>query len=138
MTISLEKTERKQQIEKMKDEIEKKHGKTTEQLYQEREKRVMDAMTLGSPDRVPFQASPGVFAARYAGVPVSTMYYDHDRYRDACLKMFLEYEPDLFQPTALTSGPALELLDEDAALARRNSAVRCTLPVRRGRIHERG
>jgi len=111
MVTSATKTDREQRLKKLKDEVERKHGKTAEQLYQERENRVIAAMTLGMPDRVPFQASPGVFAAKYAGVPVSTMYYDHDAYREACLKMFMEYEPDLFQPTALTSGPALELLD---------------------------
>src|SRR3990172_8870587 len=95
----------------LKRETERKHGKTTEQLYQEREKRVMDAIALKAPDRVPLQASPGVFAARFAGVPVSSMYYDHDAYREACLRMLLEYEPDMFSPTALTSGLALELLD---------------------------
>src|SRR5512134_2045949 len=101
----------KRDLAALKQEIEKKHGKTTEELYQEREKRVMDAIALKTPDRVPLQTSPGVFAARYAGVPVSSMYYNHDAYREACLKMLLEYEPDMFSPTALTSGTALELLD---------------------------
>ena len=35
------------------DEIEKKHGKSVDQLRQEREKRVIDAMNLKEPDRVP-------------------------------------------------------------------------------------
>ena len=64
-------------------EIEKKHGKTVDQLREEREKRVSDAIELRVPDRVPVNVGTGVFAARYAGLPASAMYYDHAAYAEA-------------------------------------------------------
>jgi len=93
-------------------EIEKKHGKTTEQLFAEREKRVIDAVELREPDRVPVTLGEGVFAARYAGLPVSSMYYDLVAYRRACRKMILDFEPDLAQGgVAGVSGTTLGLLE---------------------------
>jgi hypothetical protein len=38
----------------LKKQIEERTGKTVEQLYQERDKRVRDAIALKKPDRVPF------------------------------------------------------------------------------------
>ena len=38
---------------RLKEEIERKHGKTPEQLYDERAKRIWDAAELREPDRVP-------------------------------------------------------------------------------------
>ena len=38
---------------KLREEIQKKHGKSVEELYHEREKRLYDAITLKVPDRVP-------------------------------------------------------------------------------------
>jgi len=37
----------------LREEIQKKHGKSVEEIYQEREKRLYDAITLKVPDRVP-------------------------------------------------------------------------------------
>ena len=47
MAIEAEETQR------LIDEIEKKHGKTVNELREEREKRVRDAIELKVPDRVP-------------------------------------------------------------------------------------
>ena len=43
-------------------------SKTSEEICREREKRVMDAIALGKPDRVPIVLLWGGFAARYAGI----------------------------------------------------------------------
>jgi len=40
---------------RIRDEIEKKHGKTPEELYEGREKRVRDAIAFREPDRVPVE-----------------------------------------------------------------------------------
>ncbi|MEE8414259.1 MAG: hypothetical protein V3R96_06880, partial [Dehalococcoidales bacterium] len=64
-------------------EIEKKHGKSVEQLRQEREKRIRDAIELREPDRVPVTMNSGAFAAKYAGIPLSAMYYDPKAYTEA-------------------------------------------------------
>jgi hypothetical protein len=91
--------------------IEKKHGKTVEQLLLEREKRVRDATELKIPDRVPVVLSTGVFAARYAGLTASTMYYDHSAYRAASKKMILDFEPDNGPAGIGSSGLVLQILD---------------------------
>lgn len=98
-------------LKQLKEEIEKKHGKTTEQLLLEREKRVSDAIELRVPDRVPVTMQTGVFAARYAGLPLSSMYYDHPAYQEACLKTVLDFEPDTGASMVLVnSGLVMELL----------------------------
>ncbi|MFC1900020.1 uroporphyrinogen decarboxylase family protein [Chloroflexota bacterium] len=94
------------------EEIEKKHGKSVEELRQEREKRVLDAMQLKEPDRVPVTINAGGFAAKYAGIPLSSMYYDPAAYNEACLKVLLDFEPDSGGAAAGTnSGLMLELLE---------------------------
>lgn len=98
---------------KLIDEIEKKHGKSIEQLILEREKRMKDALELKVPDRVPVMVNGGVFAAHYGGLTASSMYYDQAAYRDACQKMFLDIEPD----SAMVVGPGnsglvMELIDD--------------------------
>ena len=99
-------------LRKLRQEIEKKNGKTVEELHEEREKRVNDAIELRVPDRVPVTIQTGVFAARYAGIPVSSMYYDHDAYRKACVKTIVDFEPDQGASMILVnSGLILELLD---------------------------
>ena len=99
-------------LKAIKDDIEKRYGKSTEELCAEREKRVTDAMTLRVPDRVPVTIQTGVFSARYAGLPLSSMYYDHASYREACLKTVLDFEPDTGASMVLvTSGLINELLD---------------------------
>src|SRR3989304_1415898 len=92
-------------------EIERKHGKTVAQLRDEREKRVRDAMELRVPDRVPVNVGTGVFAARYAGLTASAMYYDHAAYKEASKKMLLDFEPDNGPMGIGSSGLVLELLD---------------------------
>ncbi|MEE8413220.1 MAG: hypothetical protein V3R96_01580, partial [Dehalococcoidales bacterium] len=101
------------QTQKLANEIEKRHSKTIEELVLEREKRVKDAMELREPDRVPVTVGAGVFAARYAGLTASAMYYDHDAYREASKKMMLDFEPDNSVAVgAGSSGLFLELIDE--------------------------
>ena len=92
--------------------IEKKAGKSAEELCAEREKRMSDAIALRLPDRVPVTIQTGVFAAKYAGIPLSAMYYDHAAYREACLKTVLDFEPDTGASMMLVnSGLVMELLD---------------------------
>jgi len=101
-----------EEVKKLRAEIENKHGKTIEQLYEEREQRVKDAIELREPDRVPVTVGTGVFAARYAGLTASAMYYDHAGYREACKKTILDFEPDMSQMMAMVnSGFIMELLD---------------------------
>jgi hypothetical protein len=61
---------------KIREKIEKKHGKTPEQLYDEREARVRAAIELKDPDRVPVSLRMTYFPARYTGIHKSAAYYD--------------------------------------------------------------
>ena len=102
----------KERLERIKADIEKRHGKPVEQLRDEREKRMNDAIELRIPDRVPVTIQTGVFSARYAGIPISAMYYDHAAYREAMLKTILDFEPDTGASMVLVnSGTIMELLD---------------------------
>lgn len=91
--------------------IEKRHGKSVAQLRDEREKRVRDALAMKVPDRVPVNVNTGVFAARYAGLNASAMFYDHAAYQRASKKMLLDFEPDNGPMGIGSSGLALDLLD---------------------------
>lgn len=94
------------------EEIEKKHGKTVGELYEERQKRYRDAVAVREPDRVPVTLSAGAFAARRGGLTASAMYYDHAAYKEAVERMILDFEPDLcWAMGTVNSGLALELLD---------------------------
>jgi uroporphyrinogen-III decarboxylase len=99
-------------VEELRADIEKKTGKTTDQLYDEREKRVRDAIQLRVPDRVPVSMRMTYFPAKYVGIPKSASYYDAKAWRNAIIKATLDYEPDLYQSaSSYTAGPVLELLN---------------------------
>ena len=93
-------------------QIEKKHGKSVDELRREREKRIKDAITLKEPDRVPVTLNAGVFAARAAGLPSSAVFYNQNAYRQAGRKMILELEPDTGGVgIAANAGSVLDLLE---------------------------
>jgi uroporphyrinogen-III decarboxylase len=99
-------------IQELKAAIEKKTGKTAEQLYEEREKRVRETIQLKQPDRVPVSMRMTYFPAKYTGIQKAASYYDAVTWRAAVIKTVVDYEPDLYQSvTAMISGPVLELLN---------------------------
>lgn len=73
---------RQKRMNELRAEIEKKHGKSVEEHYEEREKRVRDAIELKEPDRVLVTIGGGPFAAKYYGVPLSAAYDDIGAQRD--------------------------------------------------------
>ena len=86
--------------------------KTTEELFQERNKRINDAIQLKIPDRVPVEMSFGYFPAKYLGLPCSVVYYQPDKWLEAVKKTVVDFHPDgLFYIQALSPGKALEILD---------------------------
>jgi uroporphyrinogen-III decarboxylase len=104
--------DRSANIQQLRAAIEKKTGKTPEQLYEEREKRVREAIQLRVPDRVPVSMRMTYFPAKYAGIPKAASYYDAVAWRNAIIKATLEYEPDLYQNAASAiAGSALDLLN---------------------------
>ena len=102
----------RKRIIKAKENIEQKNGKSLKELMREKEQRIADAAQLKVPDRVPVTVQTNVFAARYAGIPLSAMYYDHNAYRMASLLTALDFDADtggigLFA----NSGTIMELLE---------------------------
>lgn len=102
-----------QDIKSLIEEIEKKHGKTPEMLYAEREKRIMSAIVLEEPDRVPIMFHGGYFPIRYAGLSPSVVFYDPAIHKQAFIKAILDFEFDAVQlpVNMLDSGRVLETLD---------------------------
>ncbi len=99
--------------QKLRDEIEKKHKKTPEQLFQEREKRLYDAVMMKVPDRVPVIWGGTFFACKYGGLPYSAAYYQSEAFQDAYKRMLLDLEPDGYGTAVVESGSAMELLESN-------------------------
>jgi hypothetical protein len=109
MSTSLEIKQYEQESLKLKEEIEKRTGKTTEQLYEEREKRVRDVIENKVPDRIPLTAHLNV--CQYSGIPNSAAYYDPIGYKRAVRKATLDLEPDMCNAGLPMPGKALEVMD---------------------------
>jgi hypothetical protein len=109
MTISASKRQYEIEQQELKKEIERKNGKTTEQLYEEREKRVRNTIELKVPDRIPLTAY--VNMSLYTGTPNSAAYYDPIGFKRATRKITLDLEPDMCNAGLPTSGAALTALD---------------------------
>ena len=109
MTTAMPREELIEEEKRLKEQIERKHGKTVEALFQEKEKRIYDAMQLKVPDRVPvvFWDVP-LLACKYVGLPYSAAYYDAKAWRAAFKKMFTDLEPDGWAVANRESGVALE------------------------------
>ena len=65
-------------------------NKTAEQLYQERAKRIEDAIQLKVPDRVPTVLNVGYFPAKYAGVTCADAFYKPAVWKKAVIKTVVE------------------------------------------------
>src|SRR3972149_7282821 len=98
--------EKEQQL--IKDEIEKKTGRTTERLYEEKEKRVSDAIALKEPDRVPLAINVNI--SLYTGIQNSAAYYDPIGWKRAMRKITVDMDPDMGNAGLPTSGAAMEIL----------------------------
>jgi hypothetical protein len=97
---------------RIRDEIEKKHGKSPEELYEEREKRVRDAIELREPDRVPVSLRTVYFPAQYLGIPISTAYYNRVEWRKAVMKTIIDFEPDIYMDSSgMSSGSVMDILN---------------------------
>lgn len=98
-------------IRRAREEIEKKTGKSPEELYEEREKRVTDAIHLKEPDRVPVVLGGGNFSLRNAGLPNSAAFYEPALCKQAIIRTALDFEPDLYRGSITSrSGLGLEVL----------------------------
>ena len=67
---------------------------TSEQLYEEREKRILDAIGLREPHRVPVVPLFAFFNCYYSGITPAEAYKDPDKAIGAWRKTILDFEPD--------------------------------------------
>ena len=93
----------------LKRQIEERTGKTVEQLYAERAKRVRDAIELRVPDRVPFSVLIEPHA--YSKISKSAAYYDPMTIKRTMRKMAVDLEPDMCEPGFPAPGAAMTELD---------------------------
>ena len=88
-------------------------NKLPEALFQEREKRINDAIALKEPDRVPVMCIFGFFPARIGGITFEDAMYDYDKTMKTWIRTMLEFEPDTCDDpfTSRFFGKLLEQLD---------------------------
>ena len=93
----------------LRKQIEERTGKTVEQLYGERAKRVRDVIELRMPDRVPLMVL--VEAHSYSGIPNSASFYEPITLKRTMRKMAVDLEPDMSEPGFPSCGAAMTELD---------------------------
>ena len=88
-------------------------AETPAELYQQREKRVLDAIALRVPDRVPILVFFAFFPAKYCQTTVQELMYDPEKLFQAQWKTMVDFAPDMDNnPFGLRLlGPILETLD---------------------------
>jgi len=94
---------------RFKEQIEERTGKTVEQLYAERLKRVRDVIELKEPDRVPFLVL--IDTQAHYGIPNSTSYYDPFTLRKTMRQVAIDLEPDMSEAGFASCGAAMTTLD---------------------------
>ena len=84
-----------------------------EDLLQQREKRINDAIALREPDRVPVMFIFGFFPARVSGITFEEAMYDYDKTMQSWIKAMVEFQPDAYDDpfTSRFFGRILEQLD---------------------------
>lgn len=85
--------------------------KAAEEALKEREQRLMDAVQLKVPDRVPISMGLGYFPAKFAGTTTWSAYYDFPTWKKAYIDAARYYEPDRLLVVPNLSGNILEALD---------------------------
>jgi len=91
-----------------------KMGKTPQDVYQEREKRLNDAIQLKVPDRVPIAPLFTFFAAKYAGITCQEAMYDYNKLAEVTKKTVVDFDVDVYSNPfgVIAPGPLLDILDD--------------------------
>jgi hypothetical protein len=105
MTSRTETAKYRKENRLLKKQIEEKAGKTVEELYEERARRVRNAIELREPDRVPFMVL--VEPHRYSQIPKSAAFYDQFTLKRTMRNMAVELEPDMSEPGFVYCGDAM-------------------------------
>ncbi len=86
-------------------------NKQAEKDYQVRIKRLVQAIKMEIPDRVPCIIPTGWFPAKNAGVTLKSVMYDPELMKKVWLKFVDEYESDTFENTFFFQGKINELME---------------------------
>ena len=81
-----------------------------EKAYRARLQRIIDAIRLKEPDRVPCLLPAGQFPTYYAGITVRQAMYDYEAMKEAWLKFLHDFEGDTFSGPGSGSGWVNEIL----------------------------
>ncbi|MBI2850537.1 MAG: hypothetical protein HYX80_05775 [Chloroflexi bacterium] len=103
--------EYREHLKQLTDEVEKKNNRSVEDLFQERQKRLREAIQLKEPDRVPVIFGWPDFAAKYGGLPYSAQYYEPVTWKAAFTRMMVDFEPDSCRHITTSSGAVLDILE---------------------------
>jgi uroporphyrinogen-III decarboxylase len=88
-------------------------GKTPEESYKERERRITDAIQLKLPDRVPIWFQDlSYFAAKYTGITFEEALYNPDKWFVAEKKTITYFEPDMYSDPNTVAGVPGDALEE--------------------------
>jgi len=85
--------------------------KSAEQALKAKEQRLLDAVQLKAPDRVPISLGLNYFPAKFAGTTTWAAYYDFPTWKKAYIDAANYYEPDRLLVVPNQSGSVLEALD---------------------------
>lgn len=81
-----------------------------EMLYKERVTRIIDAIKLKEPDRVPVLQSAGASPARYSGYTVKDVMYDPEKLISAWTRFMEEVELDVFPIISVRCGEIWDMV----------------------------
>jgi hypothetical protein len=102
----------KEQGKRLKDEVEKRAGKSAGELYEEKEKRLRDVIELRIPDRVPIALPTSYLPSRWVGggMTAADSYRNPVAWKAASMQMVFDLDPDVQQAQAGGSGAAVSIL----------------------------
>ena len=81
------------------------------ELYEERNRRLLDQVALKATDRTPFVFGARFWTARFAGITFEEQMYDVDKSAAALERALLWLQPDGYLPSLYAYGPVLDALD---------------------------
>ena len=90
--------------------------KSAAELFREREQRIVDAIQLKAPDRVPIILHFSYFQAKYAGYTCQEVLYDPHKWKKSAQMTITDYAPDAWALSTTLPGPILELLESKQLL----------------------
>jgi len=92
-------------------------AKTPKELFEERLKRVEDAIHLRVPDKVPTVIHCGYLGAKYVGMTCEEAHIDNKKALAGTKKLIQDLQPDLVSSLPQTPASAFEAIDTKVTMA---------------------